>query len=82
MRVYQLILLGIEYTYPHNLFRSAILNANHRVSQSHCDPNAIKTDIPIDKLYDIFRAWRTLKKQTNKPKSNTPSAALLAKEQK
>lgn len=61
--------------------RSAILNANYRVSQSHCDANALKTDMPIDKLYDIIRAWRKQKNLTNKPDPKSPAAVLLAKEQ-
>ncbi|VDD90476.1 unnamed protein product [Enterobius vermicularis] len=37
------------------LVRSAILNAGYRCSISHCNPKAIKTDAPLDFLWDIVR---------------------------
>lgn len=35
--------------------RSAILNAGYRCSISHCNPKAIKTDAPLDFLWDVVR---------------------------
>ena len=37
--------------------RSALINAGHRVSQSHTDPLALKTDAPQAFLWDIMRHW-------------------------
>ena len=37
--------------------RSALLNAGYRVSQSHTDPLAIKTDAPQEFVWDVLKAW-------------------------
>jgi tRNA (guanine26-N2/guanine27-N2)-dimethyltransferase len=37
--------------------KSAFLNAGHRVSISHCDPRAIKTDAPTDFFWATMKAW-------------------------
>jgi tRNA (guanine26-N2/guanine27-N2)-dimethyltransferase len=37
--------------------RSAILNAGYRVSGSHCNTNALKTNAPPRFLWDVMRAW-------------------------
>uniref|UniRef100_A0AC35TQL6 tRNA (guanine(26)-N(2))-dimethyltransferase n=1 Tax=Rhabditophanes sp. KR3021 TaxID=114890 RepID=A0AC35TQL6_9BILA len=39
----------------HSLINSAILNAGYRVSQTHCASKGIKTDCPLDLLWDIVR---------------------------
>jgi tRNA (guanine26-N2/guanine27-N2)-dimethyltransferase len=39
------------------LMQSAIVNAGYRVSSSHYEPNAIKTDAPAKVIYDILRVW-------------------------
>lgn len=39
-------------------FRSALLNAGHRVSLSHACKNSIKTDAPMDFIWDIIRTWK------------------------
>ena len=38
-------------------YRSAILNQGYRVSISHANANAIKTDAPHHVLWDIMRCW-------------------------
>ena len=38
-------------------FRSAILNEGYRVSISHANANAIKTDAPHHVIWDIMRCW-------------------------
>ena len=38
-------------------FRSALLNAGHRVSLSHCNKHALKTDAPNDFVWRMMRAW-------------------------
>ena len=40
-----------------SVFRSAILNAGYRVSLSHCHKGAIKTDAPMDFIWDMMRAY-------------------------
>ncbi|CAD6187051.1 unnamed protein product [Caenorhabditis auriculariae] len=35
--------------------RSAILNAGYKVSGSHCNPRALKTDAPLTFLWDLYR---------------------------
>lgn len=42
---------------PMLLFRSALLNAGHKVSYSHACKVSIKTDAPNDIIWDIVRAW-------------------------
>ena len=37
-------------------FRSAILNAGFRVSISHCNKQAIKTDAPIEVVKQCFKS--------------------------
>eukprot|EP00899_Mesostigma_viride_P004345 jgi/Mesvir1/13911/Mv16034-RA.2 len=39
------------------LFFSALANAGYRVSQSHSNPLAVKTDAPMTVLWDIMRCW-------------------------
>ena len=61
------------------LFKSAVMNAGYRVSGSHSNPLAIKTDAPVDVLWDILRCW--VKEHPVKPQpSPTPGEAILAKE--
>lgn len=38
-------------------FRSAILNAGYHCSLSHCNSKSLKTDAPIDFLWDVVRAF-------------------------
>eukprot|EP00195_Chlamydomonas_chlamydogama_P004170 CAMPEP_0202922836 /NCGR_PEP_ID=MMETSP1392-20130828/78133_1 /ASSEMBLY_ACC=CAM_ASM_000868 /TAXON_ID=225041 /ORGANISM="Chlamydomonas chlamydogama, Strain SAG 11-48b" /LENGTH=576 /DNA_ID=CAMNT_0049616487 /DNA_START=1623 /DNA_END=3353 /DNA_ORIENTATION=+ len=39
------------------VFRSALLNAGYRVSCSHANPLAIKTNAPSSVFWDIIRCW-------------------------
>ncbi|XP_077211258.1 tRNA (guanine(26)-N(2))-dimethyltransferase 1-like [Tasmannia lanceolata] len=39
------------------MFRSAVINAGYRVSGSHVNPLGIKTDAPMDVIWDIMRCW-------------------------
>lgn len=50
---------------------SAIVNAGYKVSISHTCPTAVKTNAPIEFIWDIFREW--VKK--NPVKNNTNPAA-------
>ncbi|KAI6190670.1 TRNA (guanine(26)-N(2))-dimethyltransferase [Aphelenchoides bicaudatus] len=37
------------------LFRSAFLNAGYQCSSSHCTPKALKTDAPLEFIWDVVR---------------------------
>ncbi|KAK6152640.1 hypothetical protein DH2020_012279 [Rehmannia glutinosa] len=39
------------------IFRSAVINAGYRISGSHVNPLALKTDAPMDVIWDIMRCW-------------------------
>ena len=39
------------------LFRSAVVNAGYRISGSHANPLGLKTDAPMEALWDIMRCW-------------------------
>jgi tRNA (guanine26-N2/guanine27-N2)-dimethyltransferase len=39
------------------IFRSALLNAGFRCSGSHCNPKALKTNAPVQFIWDVCRAW-------------------------
>lgn len=54
---------------------SAILNAGHKVSISHTCPTAVKTDAPMDLIWDIFREW--IKSNPIKPSENPAVLKIL-----
>ena len=33
------------------------MNANYKISYSHCNRNSIKTDAPVLALWDILKQW-------------------------
>lgn len=39
------------------MFRSAVINAGYRISGSHVSPLGMKTDAPMDVIWDIMRCW-------------------------
>ncbi|KAL0424518.1 UNVERIFIED_CONTAM: putative tRNA (guanine(26)-N(2))-dimethyltransferase 1 [Sesamum radiatum] len=39
------------------IFRSAVINAGYRISGSHINPLGLKTDAPMDVIWDIMRCW-------------------------
>eukprot|EP01125_Pyxidicula_operculata_P003019 TRINITY_DN1311_c0_g1_i1.p1 TRINITY_DN1311_c0_g1~~TRINITY_DN1311_c0_g1_i1.p1 ORF type:complete len:527 (-),score=126.94 TRINITY_DN1311_c0_g1_i1:1305-2885(-) len=68
---------------PLDVFRSSIISAGYRVSGSHCDAVAIKTDAPNDVLWDILRCWHKVKPANMKKfHENSPPAKILAVEPK
>ncbi|XP_038990028.1 probable tRNA (guanine(26)-N(2))-dimethyltransferase 2 isoform X2 [Phoenix dactylifera] len=42
---------------PAAMLRSAVINAGYRISGSHVNPLALKTDAPMDVIWDIMRCW-------------------------
>ncbi|KAJ3135408.1 hypothetical protein HK100_002679 [Physocladia obscura] len=39
------------------VFFSAVVNAGYKISGSHCNPTAFKTDAPNSVVWDILRSW-------------------------
>ncbi|XP_077230244.1 tRNA (guanine(26)-N(2))-dimethyltransferase 2-like [Tasmannia lanceolata] len=39
------------------MFRSAVINAGYRISGSHVNPLGMKTDAPMNVIWDIMRCW-------------------------
>lgn len=39
------------------MFRSAVINANYRISGTHVNPLGMKTDAPMEVIWDIMRCW-------------------------
>jgi tRNA (guanine26-N2/guanine27-N2)-dimethyltransferase len=59
--------------------RSAIINAGFRVSGSHANPLALKTDAPPKVVWDIIRCWVKLH-PIKPPEPGSYPAAILSKE--
>eukprot|EP00238_Polyblepharides_amylifera_P013116 CAMPEP_0196574958 /NCGR_PEP_ID=MMETSP1081-20130531/4548_1 /TAXON_ID=36882 /ORGANISM="Pyramimonas amylifera, Strain CCMP720" /LENGTH=566 /DNA_ID=CAMNT_0041893121 /DNA_START=128 /DNA_END=1828 /DNA_ORIENTATION=- len=66
---------------PANLFRSALINAGYRASTAHCNPLAMKTNAPMDVMWDIMRCWVKEHPVKNIDKK-TPGGVILSKEPK
>jgi len=58
---------------------SAVRNAGFQLSQSHTSPLALKTDAPMEVLWDIMRAW-VKDHPVKPPKEGSPAFQILAKE--
>ncbi|KAL7135633.1 hypothetical protein ABFS83_11G111100 [Erythranthe nasuta] len=61
------------------LFRSAVINAGYRISGSHVNPLALKTDAPMNVIWDIMRCWVKNHPVKSQP-SDQPGSVILAKE--
>ena len=59
---------------------SALMRQGYRVSRSHTDPTAIKTDAPNRALWDVMRCWANSQvRSASKPLSETsPAHAILS----
>ncbi|KAL6526314.1 hypothetical protein OROMI_029954 [Orobanche minor] len=61
------------------IFRSAVINAGFRISGSHVNPLGLKTDAPMDVIWDIMRCW--VKNHPVKPQPpDQAGSVILAKE--
>lgn len=58
--------------------RSAILEQGYRVSLSHANANAIKTDAPHHVLWDIMRCW-VQQNPVKAHSASSPATAILSK---
>ncbi|KAH9326009.1 hypothetical protein KI387_006187, partial [Taxus chinensis] len=61
------------------MFRSAIINAGYRVSGTHAIPLGLKTDAPMDVIWDIMRSWVKIHPVKSQPPDQSGSV-ILAKE--
>ena len=58
---------------------SGILNKGYKVSASHAAANVIKTDAPMNLIWDIMRSWVKLHPVTSKNiAENSPSKKILS----
>ncbi|KAL9675544.1 hypothetical protein QQ045_003746 [Rhodiola kirilowii] len=60
-------------------FRSAVINAGYRISGTHVNPLGLKSDAPMDVIWDIMRCWV----KSHPVKAQPPEMAgsvILAKE--
>ncbi|XP_042497966.1 probable tRNA (guanine(26)-N(2))-dimethyltransferase 2 [Macadamia integrifolia] len=61
------------------IFRSAVINAGYRISGTHVNPLGLKSDAPMDVIWDIMRCW--VKNHPVKAQSLDQSGSvILAKE--
>lgn len=68
---------------PISKFVSAILNAGYKVSESHTAQSAIKTDAPMEVVYDVVRGWCKLNPPLEKRiKENSAAKRILSVEPK
>ncbi|KAL3844577.1 hypothetical protein ACJIZ3_001980 [Penstemon smallii] len=61
------------------IFRSAVINAGYRISGSHVNPLGLKTDAPMDVIWDIMRCWVKNHPVKTQPPDQAGSV-ILAKE--
>uniref|UniRef100_A0A5B6ZDT5 tRNA (guanine(26)-N(2))-dimethyltransferase n=1 Tax=Davidia involucrata TaxID=16924 RepID=A0A5B6ZDT5_DAVIN len=61
------------------IFRSAVINAGYRISGTHVNPLGLKSDAPMDVIWDIMRCW--VKNHPVKPQPpDQAGSVILAKE--
>eukprot|EP00217_Crustomastix_stigmatica_P004457 CAMPEP_0183806124 /NCGR_PEP_ID=MMETSP0803_2-20130417/38773_1 /TAXON_ID=195967 /ORGANISM="Crustomastix stigmata, Strain CCMP3273" /LENGTH=608 /DNA_ID=CAMNT_0026050885 /DNA_START=131 /DNA_END=1957 /DNA_ORIENTATION=- len=60
------------------LMWSALINAGYKVSGSHANPLALKTDAPNHVVWDILRCW--VQEHPVNSEKDSPGAVILAKE--
>ncbi|KAL0431789.1 UNVERIFIED_CONTAM: putative tRNA (guanine(26)-N(2))-dimethyltransferase 2 [Sesamum radiatum] len=61
------------------IFRSAVINAGYRISGTHINPLGLKTDAPMDVIWDIMRCW--VKNHPVRPQPpDQAGCVILAKE--
>lgn len=57
------------------MFRSAVINAGYRISGSHVNPLGLKSDAPMDVIWDIMRCW--VKNHPVKPQPADQSGTMI-----
>ncbi|CAJ2665855.1 unnamed protein product [Trifolium pratense] len=61
------------------LFRSAVINAGYRISRTHVCALGLKSDAPMDVIWDIMRCWVKNHPIKGQP-ADQPGSVILAKE--
>ncbi|QHN83762.1 probable tRNA (guanine(26)-N(2))-dimethyltransferase 2 isoform X2 [Arachis ipaensis] len=61
------------------MFRSAVINAGYRISGTHVNPLGLKSDAPMDVIWDIMRCWVKNHPVKAQP-ADQPGSVILAKE--
>ncbi|MED6180109.1 hypothetical protein PIB30_007267 [Stylosanthes scabra] len=61
------------------MFRSAVINAGYRISGTHVNPLGLKSDAPMDVIWDIMRCWVKNHPVKAQPEDQ-PGSVILAKE--
>ncbi|CAI8594215.1 unnamed protein product [Vicia faba] len=61
------------------IFRSAVINAGYRISRSHVCAIGLKSDAPMDVIWDIMRCWVKNHPVKGQP-ADQPGSIILAKE--
>ncbi|KAK7340684.1 hypothetical protein VNO77_21394 [Canavalia gladiata] len=61
------------------IFRSAVINAGYRISGTHVNPLGLKSDAPMDVIWDIMRCWVKNHPVKAQP-ADQPGSVILAKE--
>ncbi|XP_021905305.1 probable tRNA (guanine(26)-N(2))-dimethyltransferase 2 [Carica papaya] len=61
------------------MFRSAVINAGYRISGTHVNPLGLKSDAPMDVIWDIMRCWVKNHPVKAQP-PDQPGSVILAKE--
>ncbi|XP_061366877.1 tRNA (guanine(26)-N(2))-dimethyltransferase 2-like isoform X5 [Gastrolobium bilobum] len=61
------------------IFRSAVINAGYRISGTHVNPLGLKSDAPMDVIWDIMRCWVKQHPVKAQP-ADQPGSIILAKE--
>ncbi|KAK7266617.1 hypothetical protein RIF29_19266 [Crotalaria pallida] len=61
------------------MFRSAVLNAGYRISGTHVNPLGLKSDAPMDVIWDIMRCWVKTHPVKTQPEDQ-PGTVILSKE--
>ncbi|XP_059639754.1 tRNA (guanine(26)-N(2))-dimethyltransferase 1 isoform X3 [Cornus florida] len=61
------------------IFRSAVINAGYRISGTHVNPLGLKSDAPMDVIWDIMRCWVKIHPVKVQPPEQAGSV-ILAKE--
>ncbi|XP_004507296.1 tRNA (guanine(26)-N(2))-dimethyltransferase 2 isoform X2 [Cicer arietinum] len=61
------------------IFRSAVINAGYRISGTHVNPLGLKSDAPMEVIWDIMRCWVKNHPVKAQP-ADQPGSIILAKE--
>ncbi|XP_057436153.1 tRNA (guanine(26)-N(2))-dimethyltransferase 2 [Lotus japonicus] len=61
------------------VFRSAVINAGYLISGTHASPLGLKSDAPMDVIWDIMRCWVKTHPVKAQP-ADLPGSVILSKE--